>query len=170
MHSGIACHPLRRRNDGGHRGRRRINDDVGGWRSFSRLCIHRLRMFSIIVPYRHLLISFYYTHSIMHDNSLFVAVGGLDCDLLTSSDLHFYSLCSFQTTLQEWFETAIENLGKSRKGFLERRMPFFKRKDSKDSSNTNNGNGVPQNGSNGEKINYKSRLEHKMYLVSCTHR
>ena len=122
MHSGIACHPLRRRNDGGHRGRRRINDDVGGWRSFSRLCIHRLRMFSIIVPYRHLLISFYYTHSIMHDNSLFVAVGGLDCDLLTSSDLHFYSLCSFQSTLQERFENCHQKLRKIKKrGILDKR-------------------------------------------------
>ena len=107
----------------------------------------------------------------MHDNSLVVAVGGLDCDLLTSSDLHFYSLCSFQTTLQERFEHCHQKLRKIKKrGLLERRMPFFKRKDSKDSSNTSNGNGVPQNGSNGEKINYKSRLEHKMYLVSCTHR
>ena len=43
-------------------------------------------------------------------------------------------------------------------------MPFFKRKDSKDSGSTN-GSSVPQNGNN-EKINYKSRLEHKMYLVS----
>ena len=44
-------------------------------------------------------------------------------------------------------------------------MPFFKRKDSKDSGSTNGGSSVPQNGNN-EKINYKSRLEHKMYLVS----
>ena len=43
-------------------------------------------------------------------------------------------------------------------------MPFFKRKDSKDSGSTN-GSSVSHNGNN-EKINYKSRLEHKMYLVS----
>lgn len=77
--------------------------------------MHRLRMFSIIVPYRHLVISFYYTHSIMHDNSLVVAVGGLVCDLLTSSDLHFYSLCSFQTTLQERFEHCHLKLRKVKK-------------------------------------------------------
>ena len=47
-------------------------------------------------------------------------------------------------------------------------MPFFsKRKDSKDNgaSSSTNGNGISQNG-NSEKINYKARLEHKMYLVS----
>ena len=44
-------------------------------------------------------------------------------------------------------------------------MPFFKRKDSKDSGSTNGSSSVSQNGNN-EKINYKSRLEHKMYLVS----
>ena len=44
-------------------------------------------------------------------------------------------------------------------------MPFFKRKDSKDTSSTNGSSSVSQNGNN-EKINYKSRLEHKMYLVS----
>ena len=44
-------------------------------------------------------------------------------------------------------------------------MPFFKRKDSKDNG-SNNGSSVSQNGNN-EKINYKSRLEHKMYLVSA---
>ena len=45
-------------------------------------------------------------------------------------------------------------------------MPFFKRKDSKDSGSTNGSSSVSQNGNN-EKINYKSRLEHKMYLVSA---
>lgn len=55
-------------------------------------------------------------------------------------------------------------------------MPFFKRKDScKDTSEDakTNGNGGTSNGgassssTNGkEKINYKARLEHKMYLVS----
>ncbi len=56
-------------------------------------------------------------------------------------------------------------------------MPFFKRKDSKSSAGeaaaASNGNEASHtNGSNGngsnsakEKINYKSRLEHKMYLV-----
>jgi hypothetical protein len=45
-------------------------------------------------------------------------------------------------------------------------MPFFKRKDSEDASASakTNGNG---NGTDAakEKINYKARLEHKMYLV-----
>lgn len=45
-------------------------------------------------------------------------------------------------------------------------MPFFKRKDSVDASASakTNGNG---NGTDAakEKINYKARLEHKMYLV-----
>ena len=53
-------------------------------------------------------------------------------------------------------------------------MPFFKRKDSKDTSGCNgNGshgddaktNGNSNGTSNKEKVNYKSRLEHKMYLV-----
>jgi hypothetical protein len=53
-------------------------------------------------------------------------------------------------------------------------MPFFKRKDSKDTaadsanneiSHTSNGNG---NGTSAtkEKVNYKARLEHKIYLVN----
>ena len=43
-------------------------------------------------------------------------------------------------------------------------MPFFKRKDSEDASAAakTNGNGTA---SAKEKINYKARLEHKMYLV-----
>ena len=44
-------------------------------------------------------------------------------------------------------------------------MPFFKRKDSEDASATaakTNGNGTA---TGKEKINYKARLEHKMYLV-----
>ena len=43
-------------------------------------------------------------------------------------------------------------------------MPFFKRKDSEDASTAakTNGNG---NATGKEKINYKARLEHKMYLV-----
>lgn len=52
-----------------------------------------------------------------------------------------------------------------------KRMPFFRRKDScKDTSEDakTNGNGSSNGAStNGkEKINYKARLEHKMYLVS----
>ena len=45
-------------------------------------------------------------------------------------------------------------------------MPFFKRKDSEDASTAakTNGNGTG-NGNGKEKINYKARLEHKMYLV-----
>ena len=43
-------------------------------------------------------------------------------------------------------------------------MPFFKRKDSEDASTAakTNGNGTA---TGKEKINYKARLEHKMYLV-----
>ena len=52
-------------------------------------------------------------------------------------------------------------------------MPFFKRKDSKDQCSNNlddaktNGNGTSNGNSVAkEKINFKARLEHKMYLVS----
>ena len=43
-------------------------------------------------------------------------------------------------------------------------MPFFRRKDSEDgpSSSKSNGNGTA---ASKEKVNYKARLEHKMYLV-----
>ena len=46
-------------------------------------------------------------------------------------------------------------------------MPFWRKKNSLEDGGGSNGGGASSNG-NGEKVNYKARLEHKQYLVRAT--
>ena len=84
--------------------------------SFSTLVCIGSEMFSIIVPYRHLLISFYYTHIVL----CMITASSSRLEVLTviywHLPIYIFILCAlFRQPYKSGLNTAIKNLGKSRK-------------------------------------------------------